>query len=121
MTTAKAEALKEEHSGQLTYHSLDVSDADNVLPSFEMAVKNVRYPLRGLVACAGISDGGATVDFSLDRVKRLLDVNVTGTFACAQAVAKIMSEKPGFSGSVVLIASMSGHGSNLVRRFEFQR
>lgn len=77
-------------------------------------MENARYPLRGLVACAGISDGGPSVDFPLDRVKRLLDVNVAGTFACAQAVGKIMSKMPDVSGSVVLIASMSGHGSNLV-------
>lgn len=83
LTTAKADALKEKHDGQLTYCSLDISNADTILPSFQTALRNVRYPLRGLVACAGISDGDATVDFSLDRVKRLLDVNVTGTFACS--------------------------------------
>lgn len=118
--TAKADALKEKHGGQLTYYSLDISNADTILPSFQTALRNLRYPLRGLVACAGISDGDATVDFSLDRVKRLLDVNVTGTFACAQAVAITMSERPDISGSIVLIASMSGHGSNLVRLFEFR-
>lgn len=73
-----------------------------------------RWPLRGFVGCAGISDGGASVDFPMDRIKRLLDVNVAGTFACVQAIAKIMHKNVDVSASIVLIASMSGHVSNKV-------
>lgn len=75
-------------------------------------MKKARYPLRGLVACAGISDGGSSLDFPMERTKRLLDVNVAGTFACVQAAANIMQRSPDVSASIVLIASMSGHVSN---------
>ena len=50
----------------------------------------------------------------MDRFKRLLDVNIAGTFACAQAAAKIMHENEDVSASIVLIASMSAHVSNKV-------
>jgi sorbose reductase len=40
-----------------------------------------------------------------------MDVNATGTFICAQAVAKQMVEQ-GTGGSIVFVASISGHRVN---------
>jgi NAD(P)-dependent dehydrogenase (short-subunit alcohol dehydrogenase family) len=40
--------------------------------------------------------------------RRLIDINLTGTFVCAQAVGKSMI-KGGTGGSMIFIASMSGH------------
>lgn len=40
--------------------------------------------------------------------RRLIDINLTGTFLCAQAVAKEMIAS-GNGGSIIFIASMSGH------------
>lgn len=106
--------LSDTHNGQLWYYSCDTTDTDKILPLFEEAISRTRYPLRGFVACAGVSDGGSSIDFSMDRVKRLLDVNVAGTFACVQAVAKMLQRRQDLSASCVLIASMSGHVSNKV-------
>lgn len=114
MDVGKAESFRDKHNGRLWYYSCDISDTESILPLFEEAMASARYPLRGFVACAGISDGGASVDFPMDRFKRLLDVNVAGTFACAQAAAKIMHKNVDISASIVLIASMSGHVSNKV-------
>ena len=44
-----------------------------------------------------------------------MDINVTGTFNIAQAVAKEM-KRADVSGSMVLVASMSGYGANKVHR-----
>jgi NAD(P)-dependent dehydrogenase (short-subunit alcohol dehydrogenase family) len=49
-------------------------------------------PIRGLVTCAGISGKEHATQYSHEAFKRILDVNVTGTFLCAQAVARIMHE-----------------------------
>ncbi|KAF8850911.1 NAD(P)-binding protein [Acephala macrosclerotiorum] len=50
------------------------------------------------------------VDYPADAFRRLLGVNVMGTFLVVQAAVKVMqAQKVG--GSVVLIASMSGNGS----------
>jgi NAD(P)-dependent dehydrogenase (short-subunit alcohol dehydrogenase family) len=43
--------------------------------------------------------------------RRLIDINLTGTFVCAQAVGNVMI-KSGTGGSMVFIASMSGHNVN---------
>ena len=70
-----------------------------------------RYPLRGLVACAGISGGGLSIDYPIDKARQILEVNLLGTFACCQAAGQAF-QKHGLPSSVVLVASMSGHGSN---------
>lgn len=117
---------------------LDISNTTSIDSTFGLAFQKMRWALHGFVACAGISDGGPSADFPLDRARKLLGVNVTGTFACVQAVAKHvravrdtdlkrtqLSELLGktsrgevdrnISASIVIIASMSGHGSNKVR------
>ena len=110
----KAAALREKNKSKLWYYTCDISDTASIEPLLKHAISKVRYPLRGFVACAGISDGGPSVDFPIERFQRLLDVNVAGTFACAQAVARIMHEEQALSYSIVLIASMSAHVSNKV-------
>jgi NAD(P)-dependent dehydrogenase (short-subunit alcohol dehydrogenase family) len=78
-----------------------------------MATPKTRYPLRGLVTCAGISGVGPTVDFSIDAVRKIVDINLVGTFICAQAAARELVKR-NVTGSMVLVASMSAHGSNKV-------
>lgn len=70
-----------------------------------------QHPIRGLVACAGISENGPAIDFPLTSLRKMLDVNITGTFIVTQAVARAM-QTMNQSGSMVFIASMSGHVSN---------
>lgn len=76
----------------------------------------LRYPIRGFVGCAGVSDNDPAHQFSIERFRRLLEINVTGTFAVAQAVALEM-KKADVNGSMVLVASMSGTVVNKVSFF----
>jgi len=46
--------------------------------------------------------------YDIGRFRRLIDINLTGTFLCAQAAGKIMIQQ-GTGGSIIFIASMSGH------------
>ena len=112
---AKVQRIKEQHKTQVWYYACDITNVDEIRKLLENATAKARYPLRGLVACAGISGGGPTVEFSIDEVRRILDINLVGTFVCAQAVARELI-KGGFTGSMVFVASMSAHGSNKVRR-----
>lgn len=113
-TLENAQKVAEQYQSRLWYHgNVDISQTQQVKEIFAKAVEEARFPLRGFVACAGVSDGGASVDFPIDRVRRLLEINVTGTFACAQAAASLMRQS-NLSCSMVLIASMSGHVSNKV-------
>ena len=74
----------------------------------------LRHPVRGLVACAGLSCNGPATEFPVSSFRRMLDINVAGTFLIAQATAREMS-KANLTGSIVLVASMSGYVSNKVR------
>lgn len=61
-------------------------------------------PLTGLVTCAGISADTPVLDTTAAAFRRILEVNVLGSFLCAQAAARRMA--PG--GAIVLISSVSG-------------
>ena len=60
-----------------------------------------------LVNCAGIGGIQSFLDTTPEHFRRVLDVNVTGTFLCAQAAARIMMQQK--RGRIVNISSVSGH------------
>ena len=62
--------------------------------------------LVGLVTAAGIGADVHVLETSAEQFRRILDVNVTGTFLCAKAAARRMRRTGG--GSIVTIASVSG-------------
>ncbi len=76
----------------------------------------IRYPIRGVVTAAGNSGEIDAVDYPPNDFRKLLDVNVMGTFLVVQAAARVM-QKQKSAGSIVLIASMSGTVANKVRAF----
>jgi NAD(P)-dependent dehydrogenase (short-subunit alcohol dehydrogenase family) len=68
----------------------------------------------GLIAAAGIQQETSALEYTAEDANRMFEVNVTGVFMTAQAVAKQMI-RFGKGGSIVLIASMSGSVANRVR------
>lgn len=62
--------------------------------------------LAGLVTAAGIAADVPVLETTAELFRRILEVNVTGTFLCARAAARRMKETGG--GSIVTIASVSG-------------
>ncbi|KAJ5152023.1 oxidoreductase [Penicillium capsulatum] len=105
------ESAAQRHDAQLSYHPLDVTDEASVAETFATFLPRMRYPLKGLVACAGLSRNGPATDFPASVFRRMLDINVTGTFLIAQAAAREMA-KSNTTGSMVFVASMSGYVSN---------
>jgi NAD(P)-dependent dehydrogenase (short-subunit alcohol dehydrogenase family) len=59
-----------------------------------------------LVTAAGIVDNVAAEDYEFDRWRKMLDINLDGTWLFAREAGKHMLEK-GIRGSIILIASMS--------------
>ncbi|MEM9678173.1 MAG: SDR family oxidoreductase [Pseudomonadota bacterium] len=66
-------------------------------------------PATVLVNNAGVLDlEGRLEDFGVDRIARIIDVNVTGAIICAREAVRRMSTKNGGSGgSVVNVSSMA--------------
>lgn len=90
-----------------------MTDETAITETLSKIVPTLRYPLKGLVACAGLSRNGPATDFPASEFRRMLDVNVAGSFLIAQAVAREMV-RTNTTGSMVLVASMSGYVSNKV-------
>ncbi|OXI43824.1 SDR family NAD(P)-dependent oxidoreductase [Burkholderia aenigmatica] len=87
----------------LTY-DLDVRDADAVTAAIDGAVSKMGR-LDALVTSAGVSHQGSVLDNTLEAWRRVVDINLTGSYLCAQAAAKHMVRQK--SGSIVFVASIS--------------
>lgn len=87
----------------------DTTDEAQVAAAFE-AIERQLGPIDVLVAAAGIVENVAAEDVSAAAWRRIIDVNVNGVFLCAQAAGRAMIARR--SGSIILIASMSGMIAN---------
>ncbi len=56
---------------------------------------------------AGFNENYDAIDYPIDKVKKLMDVNFLGTYIFATSVARHLMERKA-KGSMVLIGSMSG-------------
>ncbi|WP_341718475.1 3-oxoacyl-ACP reductase family protein [Micromonospora sp. FIMYZ51] len=83
---------------------VDLAEPATVAAAFDRVVA-AWGRIDGLVNNAGISKVGPTLEYDLADFARILDVNVTGLFACSQAAARVMAKQGG--GSIVSIASMT--------------
>lgn len=100
----------------LSYRRVDITDEENlsqVLDEVAAEGDAAGAPFYGAVACAGVQQKIAAVDYPKDDFERILKVNVTGTFLTAKHSARILI-KSGVKGSIVMIASMSGQIANRV-------
>lgn len=111
--TVPLENVAQRTGRQLRYASCDVTNEESVSRAFEIAELDAQYPVRGLVTCAGISGRSAATDYPVDKFRRIMDINVTGTFLFATAAARIMQRRM-VPGSIVMLASMSGTNVNKV-------
>jgi NAD(P)-dependent dehydrogenase (short-subunit alcohol dehydrogenase family) len=66
-----------------------------------------------LVNNAGIGANKRTLDFTLDEWERVIRINLTGAFLCAQAAARRMVEQR--SGKIINIVSLSGQRGGIGR------
>jgi NAD(P)-dependent dehydrogenase (short-subunit alcohol dehydrogenase family) len=84
--------------------AVDVADPTGVRAAFEQVAQRMG-PVDCLINNAGINKVGESLDYDLGDFARILEVNVTGLFACSQAAARQMAA--GAGGSIVNIASIS--------------
>jgi NAD(P)-dependent dehydrogenase (short-subunit alcohol dehydrogenase family) len=83
----------------------DVADEQQVMELFRQ-VDTKLGRLTALVNNAGIVDRAARVDeMTLERLKRMFDVNVIGSFLCAREAVKRMSTRHGGQGGAIVNVS----------------
>ena len=94
------------------YRQIDVRDVDNLNRIVEK-IGETHGRLDGLITAAGIQQETPALEYTVQDANMMFEINITGTFMTAQAVAKQMI-KYGNGGSIAMIASMSAHAANRV-------
>ncbi|MEV5837222.1 glucose 1-dehydrogenase [Nocardia sp. NPDC052112] len=98
-------ALAEEIGDRAAYIHLDVREKQQWQNAVAEAVQRFGA-LHVLVNNAGIVNGNLLVDFELSEWRKIIDINLTGTFLGMQAATPAMIEAGG--GSVINISSVEG-------------
>lgn len=83
----------------------DMSDADQIGAMFDTIAAD-HGPLHALVNNAGIAMPGDPLDYALEDFRKVIDVNLIGTFVASQRAAKMMVEA-GIEGAIVNMSSIN--------------
>lgn len=104
-----AEGVAKEVAG--TAHSLDISDL-SAIEALAALIERNQGPVSGLVvAAAAFQDSKfAPGEFPMDLWRRIVKVNLEGTFNANRVFAASMARAG--RGSIVNVASIAGHGSS---------
>jgi NAD(P)-dependent dehydrogenase (short-subunit alcohol dehydrogenase family) len=89
--------------------AVDVTQVDQIRSMVRLAVSGYGR-IRTVVNCAGVFPFAPAVDTTDEIWKRVIDVNLTGTFLVCREVARSMTETGG--GSIVNISSGAGSMAN---------
>jgi NAD(P)-dependent dehydrogenase (short-subunit alcohol dehydrogenase family) len=106
-----AGALAEEHGVRSTGAVADVTSADDVAAAFAHVAAELGSPSL-LVNAAGITVWEDSLDVSPESWRRVIDINLTGTFLCCQALGRACRDG-GHGGAIVNVSSMSGRVVNV--------
>lgn len=111
----KGEALAAELGDNCLFAAVNVTEEESVSNGIQAAVDKYGS-VQGLVNCAGSGDAGRTVGrngpYSLEKFKKIIDLNLVGTFNVTRLVANQMqSNTPatddGERGAIVNVASVA--------------
>lgn len=110
-STKQIEELKADFPDKnISTTSVDVTSQEAVGEAFQTA-KNQLGTIDILCCFAGVVGCVHSISASANEFKKVIDVNLNGSFLCAQAAARYMIEsKKG--GSIMLTASISAHHVN---------
>ncbi|PNS15074.1 hypothetical protein CAC42_2303 [Sphaceloma murrayae] len=102
-----AQQLSEQTGVDVRFYKVDVRDGHAINQAVQDVVEHYGR-IDVLISAAGIADSNIKAEnYDSEKFRRLLDINITGSFLVAQSVGRHMiSAKSG--GSIIFIASMSG-------------
>jgi NAD(P)-dependent dehydrogenase (short-subunit alcohol dehydrogenase family) len=89
----------------------DVTSAGDVAAAFARVGEALRSPSL-LVNAAGITTWEDSLDATPESWRRVIDINLTGTFLCCQALGRACRDG-GHPGAIVNVSSMSGRVVNV--------
>jgi NAD(P)-dependent dehydrogenase (short-subunit alcohol dehydrogenase family) len=92
----------------MRFEQLDVADENAVVKTIAACEKEFG-PLTGVVNSAGIGRGAPALETSAELFRKILDVNLVGSFLVSREAAKAMR---GRGGAIVNMASVSGVTGN---------
>ncbi|KAI9769073.1 MAG: hypothetical protein M1840_004424 [Geoglossum simile] len=104
---AAAAELHEMCGVPVQFYRVDVRDEKGVAEVISNVVETFGS-IDVLISSAGIADSNLKAEsYNPEMFRRLMDINVTGSFLVAQATARTMI-RAGNGGSIIFVASMSG-------------
>ncbi|MDE1566867.1 SDR family NAD(P)-dependent oxidoreductase [Aquabacter sp. P-9] len=109
---ARAREAFADYGDQVRCMEVDISE-ETAVADLVATTDEACGPLWGVVNCAGIARDVPALETSAEMFRKILDVNLVGTFLMAREAAKIMKGHGG--GSIVNIASVSGMRGNMGR------
>lgn len=90
---------------------VDVSEEESVKSAFSQALEQM-HTVDILINCAGYGRSSRIQDLTLEQWRRLLDVNMTGTFLCCREIIPHMVERQ--CGKIVNLASICAQTGRMV-------
>jgi NAD(P)-dependent dehydrogenase (short-subunit alcohol dehydrogenase family) len=108
---ASAASLAEEAGVETVGATADVTSADEVAAAFARVSERLGNPSL-LVNAAGITVWEDSLDATAESWRRVIDINLTGTFLCCQALGRACRDD-GHGGAIVNVSSMSGRVVNV--------
>ncbi|KAK4508445.1 hypothetical protein PRZ48_002183 [Zasmidium cellare] len=104
------EGLAKKNQGRFKYKQMDVTDEESVKRVVDEIVE-AEGAIHGMVCNAGMTKHQAALDFTMDQVRKLFELNVFGVWNCATAAARKFIAL-GIKGSIVCTASMTSYRPN---------
>ncbi|KAJ4257371.1 hypothetical protein NW762_008490 [Fusarium torreyae] len=111
---AQLNKIAKANKASVSYRKCDVTDEQSVetaMNAIAAEADQAGAPFWGTIACAGIQQQIAAIDYPAADFDRILRVNVTGVFNTCKYAARVLREKKS-PGSIVIIGSMSGNIAN---------
>ena len=90
---------------------VDVSEEESVKSAFSQALEQM-HTEDILINCAGYGRSSRIQDLTLEQWRRLIDVNMTGTFLCCREIIPHMVERQ--CGKIVNLASICAQTGRMV-------
>jgi NAD(P)-dependent dehydrogenase (short-subunit alcohol dehydrogenase family) len=109
----KVSAIKSELGSGHESVTINVADAHSVSAAVDFAVKKFGR-LDVVLNAAGVIKRQPSLEMSVDEFRRIVDVNLTGSFLVAQAAARVMKDQPPLGpknerGNIIFIASLNSY------------